>query len=283
DIIFVIGDDHLPGMHAWLSAYHGEVQSNLETQPLGLTSGVIWNALNIDYPGHSFSHLGAFHEGLNGRLPNQDLFNSFHIISRHTGGVPVVLYDNLDPRESNDDSYPPSWLPSIVKTNPDFLEFSIRARNIARHMYYRALGRGSGVHALYHRYRIDAITLFAVPAEGPHGFHSLGKVVESTLRTMNNLLERLHASFFFYILTTPATFLKIGHFLPSVIMISIATMFKGLSVWVDAGWRKEEREDTGEKEKPPTDDSRTEWVSRSRPVLDALFVMLATHAVGALL
>jgi hypothetical protein len=25
------------------------------------------------------------------------------------------------------------------------------------------------------RYRIDAITLFGLPAEGPHGFHSLGK------------------------------------------------------------------------------------------------------------
>ena len=28
--------------------------------PLQLTSGVIWTALNIDYPGHSFSHLGIF-------------------------------------------------------------------------------------------------------------------------------------------------------------------------------------------------------------------------------
>jgi len=25
------------------------------------------------------------------------------------------------------------------------------------------------------RFRIDAITLFAVPAEGPHGFHALGR------------------------------------------------------------------------------------------------------------
>ncbi|KAH8116816.1 Gaa1-like protein [Phellopilus nigrolimitatus] len=275
DIIFVIGDDHLPGMHAWLSAYHAEVQSNLEVQPLNLTSGVIWNALNIDYPGHSFSHLGAFHEGLNGRLPNQDLFNSFQIISRHTGSVPVVLYDHLDPRDSQDKSYPPAWLPSVVKENPTFLEFSIRARNIARHMYYQALGKGSGVHALYHRYRIDAITLFAVPAEGPHGFHSIGKVIESTLRTMNNLLERLHASFFFYIMTTPATFLKIGHYLPSVIIISVATMFGGLRAWVDAGWRRAERDE--EKEKA------VEWVHRRRPVLDALLVMLVTHAAGALL
>lgn len=29
------------------------------------------------------------------------------------------------------------------------------------------------------RYRIDAITLFAVPATGPHGFHTLGRSVRS--------------------------------------------------------------------------------------------------------
>lgn len=27
----------------------------------------------------------------------------------------------------------------------------------------------------FYRYRIDAITVFAVPAEGPHGFYTLGK------------------------------------------------------------------------------------------------------------
>jgi len=32
----------------------------LTKEPLKLTSGVIWTALNIDYPGHSFSHLGVF-------------------------------------------------------------------------------------------------------------------------------------------------------------------------------------------------------------------------------
>ncbi|EJD02421.1 Gaa1-like protein [Fomitiporia mediterranea MF3/22] len=277
DIIFVVGDDHLPGMQAWLSAYHAEVQANLDVQPLEFMSGVIWTSLNIDYPGHSFSHLGVFHEGLNGRLPNQDLINSFQIIAQGTGGVPVVLYDHLDPRDSDDKSYPPAWVPALIRNNPTALDFSVRARNIARHMYYQASGKGSGVHALYHRYRINAITLFAVPAHGPHGFFTLGKTVESTLRTMNNLLERLHASFYFYILTTPRTFLKIGHYLPSVILISVATMFTGLRTWVNAGWRREATE------KKSVGDSDDEWIQRRRPVLNSLLVMLATHAIGAII
>jgi len=33
---------------------------DMYAESLQLTSGVIWTALNIDYPGHSFSHLGIF-------------------------------------------------------------------------------------------------------------------------------------------------------------------------------------------------------------------------------
>lgn len=142
---------------------------------------MIWNALNIDYPGHSFSHLGAFHgkchtylyfssnvlirnlEGLNGRLPNQDLYNSFRIIATHTGNIPVILYDHIDPRDTNDKSYPPPWVPLTVKTNPELLEFSVRARNIARNMYYQASGKGSGVHALYHKCAFTSNLPFSAP------------------------------------------------------------------------------------------------------------------------
>lgn len=78
DIVFVISDGYLDGMHAWLSSYHGTSQSStaqywensellcsrklpdLDAEHLSLSSGVIWTALNIDYPGHSFSHLGVF-------------------------------------------------------------------------------------------------------------------------------------------------------------------------------------------------------------------------------
>ena len=82
DIVFVISDNYVDGMQAWLTAYHGATQSStpdrsivltthlilplsdLQADELELTSGVIWTALNIDYPGHSFSHLGIFHGGL---------------------------------------------------------------------------------------------------------------------------------------------------------------------------------------------------------------------------
>lgn len=98
---------------------------------------------------------------------------------------------------------------------------------------------------------------------------------------MNNLLERLHASFFFYILTGPQHFLKIGLYLPSAILISVAIMFHGLSTWVDAAWVKETQEKTDEVtsgDHIPAD--LIIWRRRQRPVASVLCVMAATHLHG---
>ncbi|KAH9934715.1 Gaa1-domain-containing protein [Fomitopsis serialis] len=277
DLIFVVSDGYLDGMQAWVTTYHGVLQPNIQAEPLRLSSGVIWTALNIDYPGHSFSHLGVFFEGLNGRLPNQDLINSFQRISQYTGGVPMIVYDHQD---SEDGLGLPPWTPGSIKDNDQLKEYARRAKNIVRHVGYQARGQASGVHGLLHQFRIDAITLFAVPAAGPHGFHAIGRIVESTLRTMNNLLERLHASFFFFLLVGPTTFLKIGSFLPSAVLISVAMMFCGLQGWVKAGWAWVigEAPDNTPGEKIVRDGR---WSRRRRPVLKAIVVMAATHALGA--
>ncbi|KAF9469193.1 Gaa1-domain-containing protein [Collybia nuda] len=282
DIVLVVSDGHLDGMHAWLAAYHGSTQSNLQADHLDLPSGVIWTALNIDYPGHSFSHLGIFFEGNNGRLPNQDLLNSFQRISLYTGGVPVLVYDHLDSREHPDLSGLPPWIPTAVRKHPEVQSYVYQAKNVVRHFSYQARGRPSGVHGLFHQFRIDAITLFAVPATGPHGFHAIGRVIESTLRTTNNLLERLHASFFFYILTGADRFLKIGSYLPSAILISIAMMFNGLRIWSDLAW-SEDQPEIPEKQKQTQFTNKKTWTRRTRPVIKVLAIMIATHVYGAFL
>lgn len=252
-------------------------------------------------------------EGLNGRLPNQDLYNSFQVISRHTGGVPVILHDHIDPREfpARENTDLPQWARALFKDNEYMKEYAYRAKSILRTVGYQARGQTSGVHGLLHRYaiwsllflpiirsstlpsfRIDAITLFALPAPGPHGFHAIGRyvvrqsfeqcshsknsVIESTMRTTNNLLERLHASFFFYLLVGVTTFLKIGSFLPSAVVISTAMMFGGLGLWVDSYWLLQ----TSRNLKAEKSTQSEVWVTRRRPVLKALGIMIATHVVG---
>jgi hypothetical protein len=49
DLVLVVGDGYLEGLEDFMRSYHV------------LFSGIVWTGLNIDYPGHSFSHLGLFY------------------------------------------------------------------------------------------------------------------------------------------------------------------------------------------------------------------------------
>lgn len=77
------------------------------------------------------------------------------------------------------------------------------------------------------RYRIDSLTLYCTPATGPHGFHTLGRTLESTLRSFNNLLERLHASYFFYLLPRPNYFIPVGNYLPAAVLLGASLTIGG--------------------------------------------------------
>jgi len=99
---------------------------------------------------------GGWLEGLNGRLPNQDLLNSFRVISHHTGSVPVLLYDHYEPHEfpGRQDilSRLPNWIPKAITDRQEVIDYSYRARNIFTHLGYQARGMASGVHGLLHQY-----------------------------------------------------------------------------------------------------------------------------------
>lgn len=99
---------------------------------------------------------------------------------------------------------------------------------------------------------------------------------------MNNLLERLHASFFFYILTGPDRFLKIGSYLPSAVLISVAMMLEGLKAWINAGWAHELHQ-TGDSKVGDSAAPSMKWRRKRRPVLKVLSIMISTHLLGAAL
>lgn len=154
---------------------------------------------------------------MNGRLPNQDLVNAASTVARWSGGSPVRLHDIPDdiPR------YGPAWLEEPLGN------YLLGAQHLAHHFWYAALGRPSGAHGVLARHRIDSVTLYCTPATGPHGFHTLGRTIESTLRSMNNLLERLHASYFFYLLPKHGKFLPVGHYLPAIVLLGASVTLGG--------------------------------------------------------
>ncbi|BGP03344.1 GPI transamidase component GAA1 [Rhodotorula toruloides] len=252
DIIFVISDGYSEGAQAWLDAYHDYGQSNLVTEPLKLTTGPIWAALNLDYPHHSFSHIGIHYEGANGHMPNLDFINSVSRILRNTG-IPTVLHSS----DSSDTSFLPSFLQYA-----EIEAYAQAARNLFRQVALTADGRVLGPEGTFGKYRIDAITLFGLPAEGPHGFHSLGRATESIFRSLNNLLERFHQSFFLYIMTSIDSFIAVGNYLAAPILVGAGMTIQGLVTWGQAGVGKEGN-------------------ARERPVARATLVLAGATLAGA--
>ena len=78
--------------------------------------------------------------------------NAVSLITRHTGGVPVLVYDHMDPKDTPTPEISiPFWIPGFLRGNQDVREYALRARNIARHMNWQARGVASGVHGLFHQ------------------------------------------------------------------------------------------------------------------------------------
>lgn len=88
---------------------------------------------------------------------------------------------------------------------------------------------------------MDAITVYASPAKGPYGFWNLGRMLEAMMRSFSNLLERLHHSQFFYLLTMPDKFVPLGVYLPVALLMSVASTLTGVAIWMQAGREAKQR------------------------------------------
>jgi glycosylphosphatidylinositol transamidase len=131
-------------------------------------------------------------------------------------------------------------------------------------MVNQGLGHATGPHSSFIPYHIDAITL-QVSGIGQHDEVTMGRIVESLFRSLNNLLEHFHQSFFFYLLLAPKKFVSIGTYLPSAMLIAVNFTIMAIGLWVKSGQRstegKEEKEVKPEKKtlsEKETDSPETE-------------------------
>ncbi|KAI5283317.1 Glycosyl phosphatidyl inositol protein transamidase complex subunit [Ascosphaera aggregata] len=182
-------------------------------KPLPLKSGSLQGAVAFEYPfDHRFESLHIVYDGVNGQLPNLDLFNIAVLISNGQMGIPTSLQRMYE----HDDSY---W---------------DRLQTMLRGMLTQGLGYSAGLHSSFIPYHIDAITLQAVG----HGWQdemALGRTVESIVRSLNNLLEHLHQSFFFYLLMQTNRFVSIGTYLPSAMLIAGNFTIMAIALWLKSG------------------------------------------------
>ncbi|GMM32877.1 GPI-anchor transamidase subunit [Saccharomycopsis crataegensis] len=210
NIILVIPENNQFALRSWVKSYHSS---------LDLTAGSIEAALVIEYPGSGdyYDYLEVSYEGVNGQLPNLDLLNTAISISEHEGMK--VSLQKTPKDQIGENTY---WSRLTVLFN------GIKALALA------GLKRSNGCE-VFSGYRIQAITLRAVGDNGSVDITTLGRVIEATFRSVNNLLEKFHQSFFFYLMLAPRNFISIGTYLPSAVFFSVAFALAALSEILNCG------------------------------------------------
>ena len=212
DIIFLITSDSKAGPQAWVDAYH-DAHSPPSVASLPLKSGALQGVVVVDNAlNHRFESLHITYDGINGQLPNLDLFNTAVAIASGQMGIGV----SLQRMWKHGDSY------------------KERLQTMLRGMVSQGLGHASGPHSSFIPYHIDAITLQAV-GEGWQDEMAMGRCIESTFRSLNNLLEHFHQSFFFYLLMQANRFVSIGTYLPSAMLVAVNFTIMAIALWVQSG------------------------------------------------
>lgn len=216
-MIFLVTEDDMIGMQAWLSAYHHTYSEFIVPDELLGKSGSIQAALNLEIGTEKISHVDLLIEGLNGQLPNLDLVNTVTRLCKREGIIPT-LHKRSDHH-------------SLQSLN-GFL-YSLKTMLLL--MTQLASGSPSGNHGLFHRYSIEAVTLHGIKTKGNKnffGFREIGRVIEGVGRSLNNLLERFHQSFFFYILPSVERYASIGVYMPPFGVLALSVVIKALSLWL---------------------------------------------------
>ncbi|KAJ4291570.1 Glycosyl phosphatidyl inositol protein transamidase complex subunit [Collariella sp. IMI 366227] len=212
DIILLLTPDSITGPQAWVDAYH-DAHDPARVASLPIKSGLLQGAIAIDYAQEGrFDSVHVVYDGVNGQLPNLDLINSINHIAGGQMGIRVALQE--------------MW-----RHNGQYPD---RLRTMLRGMLKQGLGLASGAHSSFIPYHVDAVTISPF-GEGWQDEMAMGRVVEGTFRSLNNLLEHLHQSFFFYLLMETERFVSIGTYLPSAMLVAANFTIMAIALWVKSG------------------------------------------------
>lgn len=260
DIIFVFPPDSYMGTQAWVDAYHDSHDPS-RISPLPIKSGALQGAIAVDYvQEHRFKSVHIVYDGINGQLPNLDLINSIVHIAGGQMGFGASLQG--------------TWRISD--------KYADRLRTMLRGMLTQGVGHATGAHSSFIPYHVDAVTLQPY-GQGWQDEMALGRLIEGSFRSLNNLLEHLHQSFFFYLLMGKDRFVSIGTYLPSAMLLAANFTIMAVYLWVSSGQPAQTPA-----EKSPVDsasgnnESRAQLppVARERELLLPLTLVIACHALG---
>ena len=235
DIAFVVPAFDMVGMQAWLNAYSAlphidgfdsskASDFKLAAAPLDARCGAMQAAIVLELgPVASPPRFDLRLEGVNGLMPNLDLVNLVVRVSEKHG-VPISLQNRTDPKNMKSVKGFTDSLQTIVKQMGTLAQFS-----------------PSGMHGLFLPLRIEALTMSSEPPRpskrmeaGAADLLAVGRLLEAIFRSINNLQEKFHQSFFFYLLPHTHLYVSIGPYMGAFGAILAAPLLHALSLWVEA-------------------------------------------------
>ncbi|XP_032912822.1 glycosylphosphatidylinositol anchor attachment 1 protein-like [Catharus ustulatus] len=229
DLIFLVTEHDLLGTQAWLEGYHGVNLTAMQSGPFPGRAGAIQAALALELSSDVLTSVDVAVEGLDGQLPNLDLLNLFQSFC-HKNGLLCTLQGKLPPPEG-----------------PSGPGYAQSLRTLGLMVLGQAGGAPGGPHGLFLRFRIEALTLRGINSFRQHKFDlgALGRTLEGMFRKLNNLLERLHQSYFLYLLPSLARFVSIGSYAPALGLLLLVLALRALELWMRLS-----RSEEGEGEPP---------------------------------
>ena len=237
DIIFLITEHEQLGMQAWLEAYHRISCGSpgvLNHGELEARAGAIQAAINLEMSKDRITHLNVKIQGLNGQLPNMDLLNLINRLSMREG-VRQMFQGREDSRKSCE-----LFTDRVFEKNT-WKGCTSSLLTLKDMMLSQATGIPDGNHGLFHRFGIQAVTLegvnknTAVRRKGKFNeadLYILGRIIEGTFRSLNNLLERFHQSFFYYVLPGTSRYVSIGMYMPGFGVLAGGLLILAICEWM---------------------------------------------------
>uniref|UniRef100_A0A8C3AYD2 GPI-anchor transamidase component GPAA1 n=1 Tax=Cyclopterus lumpus TaxID=8103 RepID=A0A8C3AYD2_CYCLU len=216
DIIFLVNEHDLIGMQAWLEGYHHTNTTGMDWSPLQGRGGSIQAALSLELSSDVVTSLDLVLEGLNGQLPNLDLANLFYAFCQKIG----VLCTTQGKLQRND------W--------DSVSGYSHAVQTMMLMVMKQASGRPWGDHGLFLRYHIEAATIKGINSFRQYKTDAttIGRLLEGMYRKLNNLLERLHQSYFFYLMPSLSHFVSIGYYMPAFGLLALILLLRALDLWI---------------------------------------------------
>ncbi|KAL9246127.1 hypothetical protein vseg_019701 [Gypsophila vaccaria] len=229
-------------------SHHDELEENRAAGENPLESfqraGTMAAALVIKVSGNKKSEdsLSIFAEASNGQMPNLDLINIVNHLAVHHQGFQVKvgkLWPLLHSKCLKNFGEAIEFLGNLAGNFNSKWNFGVSAADyiegaatLASSLYAQALGVPTGSHGAFRDYQIDAVTLVLSTKASPYHYvkrskflQRSGRLVEGVVRSVNNLLEKFHQSFFLYLLTGPNKFVSVG-----VYMIAFALLIAPLPI-----------------------------------------------------